>query len=84
MATTVSEERNNQQIKRDRFLRIAERRVNRLLDDLDSLGKCANRANYKYTVEDIKKIFGELDKKTKEIKLLFQTSTERRNRFKLL
>lgn len=69
-------------IKRERFIRIAEIRVNKLLDDFDSLGKCANTKNYKYNTEDIKKIFSELERKFREIKSLFQASNDKRKRFK--
>lgn len=52
-------QQNSEKVKRERFVRIAEIRVNKLLDCFDSLGKCANIKNYKYTDEDTKKIFAE-------------------------
>lgn len=58
--------------RRDRFVRIAERRVNKILDDLDSLSKCANRKNYDYSDKDIKSIFSEIEKRTREARGLFQ------------
>lgn len=76
-------QQNSEKVKRERFVRIAEIRVNKLLDCFDSLGKCANIKNYKYTDEDTKKIFAELDKKFKEIRLLFQSSDEKRKRFRI-
>ena len=36
-------------IKRERFLRIAESRVNKILTNLDNLGKCANPRNYDFS-----------------------------------
>jgi hypothetical protein len=69
--------------KRDRFIRIVERRVNNLLNDFESLGKCSNKKNYEYNDDDVKKIFGEIEKKMKEIKLLYKNSEKRRNSFKL-
>ena len=74
---------NNAETKRDRFVRIAERRVNRILDNLDSLGKCANRRNYQYTDADVRKIFGDIEKKVKDIKALYRTSRNSSNRFRL-
>ena len=74
---------SNIEEKRERFIRVAERRVNKILDALDSLGKCSNRKNYEYCSEDLKKIFGELDKKLREVKLLYRESSERKTVFKL-
>ena len=63
---------SNKTINRERFIRIVEKRVNKILDNLDSLGNCSNRKNYEYSEKDVKKIFGELEKKIKEIKIKFQ------------
>ena len=70
-------------VKRDRFIRIAERRVNKVLDSLENLGKCSNRRNYYYTDEEIRKIFREIDRKVKEIKLQFHWRIGNKHRFKL-
>ena len=69
--------------KRDRFIRIVERRVNVILDNLDSLGKCSSRRNYEYSEKDLSKIFGEIEKKTKQIKSMYKERSESKNRFKL-
>ena len=73
----------NKESKRDRFVRIVERRVNIILNSLDSLAKCANKKNYEYTDDDVKKIFGEIDKKTKEIKAIFAGKSISNTGFKL-
>jgi hypothetical protein len=69
--------------KRGRFVRIVERRVNNIIKDLVSLGKCANKKNYEYTDKDIGIIFNEIDKKTKEIKAVFAGKINDRKGFKL-
>jgi hypothetical protein len=38
--------KKNHSIKRERFINVAGRRVQKVLDSLDSLSKCANRNNY--------------------------------------
>ena len=73
----------NNESKRDRFVRIVERRVNLIINNLDSLGKCANKKNYEYTDDDVKTIFGEIDKKTKEIKAIFAGKSTSNKGFKL-
>lgn len=73
----------NKESNRDRFVRIVERRVNQLVKNLDSIGKCSNKKNYEYTEKDVKKIFGEIDKKTKEIRSLFAGKSAEGKGFKL-
>jgi len=70
-------------IRRDRFTRIVERRVNQILDNLENLAKCSNKRNYNYSPDDVKRIFREIDRKVKETKLMFQGTTNNRHRFKL-
>lgn len=70
-------------IKRERFIRIAESRVNKILHNLDNLNKCSNKSNYDYSEEEVRKIFREIERKVKETKLLFQDREGRQKRFKL-
>jgi len=57
--------------KRERFKRLASLRTNEVLRRLKVLGNCANRQAYEYYEEDVNKIFGEIDRKVKEIKAKF-------------
>ena len=68
---------------RDRFVKIIENRVNRILDNLESLGRCSNRRNYEYTDEDVRKIFREIENKTRDIKSMFQGGSKNKKIFKL-
>ncbi|MBN2158479.1 MAG: hypothetical protein JW807_03715 [Spirochaetes bacterium] len=77
---------NNEQknkTKRERFVAIIENRTNKILDDLDSLGKCSNKKNYEYDANDVKQVFYEIEKKIKEIRSLFQEYSHKKNRFSL-
>ncbi len=47
--------------KREKFIRVAENRTNRILKDLELLGNCSNKSNYEYSHEDVKKIFSAID-----------------------
>jgi len=69
--------------KKERFIRIAERRVNNLLNNLDSLGKCANKKNYEYNDEDVRKIFKAIDNKINDIKELYKNTNKKKEKFKL-
>lgn len=57
--------------KREKFVRIAEARTNKILDMMRLLGNCSSKANYEYTEEDVKKIFGALEKELKNTKNKF-------------
>ena len=70
-------------IKRKRFIKIAESRVNRILTNLDSLGKCSNKRNYEYSEEEVRKMFREIEHKIKEVKLQFQGEPKKKGRFRL-
>jgi len=68
----------------ERFVRVAERRVNYILDNLDSLSKCSNRGNYEYGVKDIEAIFKAIEGKVREVKAAFVGSnTKGKKRFRL-
>ena len=43
--------------KEQRFKRVAERRVRRVLDSLRSLSQCSNKRMYKWNEEQLKKIW---------------------------
>jgi hypothetical protein len=70
--------------KRGRFEAVAARRIQKLLDQLDILGNCANRANYEYNEEDIRKMFSAIENKTRHVKALFgnSISSDDKNKFK--
>lgn len=58
-------------IKEERFKRIAGRRVQEILDKLRLLRNCANRGNYSYNEEQVKKIFSAIDDEWKKVKMEF-------------
>ncbi len=65
---------------RERFVRMAERRVNRIMDALEKLGSCSNQRNYDYSNTDIRKIFEKIETKLKETGLKFQGTSEKKRR----
>ena len=68
--------------KRERFVRIVEKRTNKILEQIRLLGNCSNKHNYSYTDEDIKKIFSVIESELKEAKLKY-TSQSSKEKFKL-
>lgn len=69
--------------KKERFKRLASLRTNEVLKRLKVLGNCANRQVYEYDTEDANRIFGEIDRKLREVKAKFNSSKEKEKEFKL-
>ena len=69
--------------KRDRFIRLAEARTNKILEMLRLLGNCSSKANYDYTDEDVKKIFAALERELKSVRNRFNGGENKEERFTL-
>ena len=80
MATS---ERKPTEAKDARFKRLAEKRVNVLLDRLRLLGQLSDKRNYDYSDEQVDKIFRAIDGEVKTIKAKFRNGPSGRKRFKL-
>lgn len=61
----------NEETKRERFIRLAENRTNKILNMVQLLGNCSNSSIYEYTEADIEKIFGAIDSAVKEARRKF-------------
>lgn len=69
--------------KRDKFVRLAEARTNKILEMLRLLGNCSSKSNYEYTDEDVRKIFGALEKELKNTKNRFLGLEAKEEKFTL-
>ncbi|MBE6100931.1 MAG: hypothetical protein E7200_02335 [Selenomonas ruminantium] len=70
--------------KRERFVRLAEARTNKILDMMKLLGNCSSKSNYEYTEEDVKKIFGAIERELKNTRAKFNGSDiQKEDRFTL-
>lgn len=67
--------------KRQRFIKVAEQRTNKILEMIKLLGNCANTANYEYTEDEVKKVFNAIEKELKNAKSKFTEDKE--EQFKL-
>lgn len=83
MAKNIKQGTASNNIKRERFIRVVESRVNKILSNLDNLGKCSNKRNYEYSEEEIRRIFREIQRKVKETRLQFQDGARNKGKFKL-
>ena len=69
--------------KRERFVRIAEARTNKIIDMVKLLGNCSNKAVYEYSKEDVKIIFSAIEEELKNAKAKFNTTESESKKFKL-
>lgn len=69
--------------KREKFVRIAEARTNKIIGMVRLLGNCSNKANYDYTDADVQKIFTALEKEIKLAKMKFSSMDGEEDIFKL-
>lgn len=70
--------------RRNKFVELAENRVNKAIDQIRLIGNLANRSNYSYTEKDAAKIFKALKKSLDEMKALFDSKgASSSNKFKL-
>ena len=69
--------------KRERFVRLAEARTNKILEMMRLLGNCSSKANDEYTDDDIKQIFSALEKELKNTKNRFLGLDAKEERFTL-
>lgn len=69
--------------KEDRFVRLAEKRVNRIIDGLRLLRQASNRNNYSYTDQQVSKIFREIRKAVRESEDAFTGRNQAEKQFRL-
>jgi aspartate carbamoyltransferase regulatory subunit len=48
--------------KEERFIRIAEKRTNKILEQIRLLGNCSNKNNYSYDDKQVDQIFKAIEK----------------------
>ena len=69
----------NANLKRERFEKIASKRVQKIILDLESLSKCSNKNNYEFFEKDVKKMMQVIRDKVRILELSFskkQTSDD--------
>ena len=77
----VDMEKNSKETRKLRFRRVATRRTNNILRQIQVLGNCSNKSSYSYTEEDIRKIFSVIEGELRTVKARF--ANRRKNKFHL-
>lgn len=70
-----------EETKRDKFIRLAESRVNSTLKEISLIGNLSNKSNYEYNKEDVEKIIRILKKSISDLESKF--TSKNRSEFKL-
>lgn len=69
----------NEETKRERFVRLAENRTNKILSMIQLLGNCSNSSLYEYSDADVEKIFGAIESSVKEARRKFAKNDSVKN-----
>jgi hypothetical protein len=70
--------------KRQKFVELADRRVNKALEALRLVGNLSNRSNYVYSSQDVKQIVSALEGALSDVRRRFSSpSADRSDLFKL-
>lgn len=57
-----------EETKREKFVRLAEARTNKIIDMIQLLGNCSNQSQYEYSQKDVNKIFNAIQAELDEAK----------------
>ena len=69
--------------KRERFVRVAESRTNKIIEMIRLLGNCANKSNYEYDEKDVDRIYEAIKKELNDSQAKFHINCKKNNEFKL-
>ena len=73
----------NKETSRERFVRIAEARTQKIIDMIELLGNCSNPYNYEYTQKDVDKMYGAIEAALKASKARYSEPKKKDTKFKL-
>tara|TARA_B100000686_G_C16264269_1_gene700850 strand:- start:102 stop:341 length:240 start_codon:yes stop_codon:yes gene_type:complete len=73
-----------QETNKAKFIRLVEKRVNKVINSMRLVGNLANRSNYSYTEDDAKRVIDAIEGELKILKRRFEASGEKeKQEFKL-
>ncbi len=63
---------DNLELKKERFKRVASKRVDKLIHGIRSLSNCSNINNYEYTEDDVQKMIKAIKEELKTMETLYK------------
>lgn len=79
----MKESLKKEETKRDKFIRIAEARTNKIVDMVRLLGNLSNTSVYDFDKKDADKIFAYIEEELASAKAKFKDTTSGEKQFKL-
>ncbi len=67
-----------EETSRQRFVRLANKRVANAMDAIRLIGNLSNRSSYDYSEQDVEKIFQALTMRLRKTELMFKLSSQRK------
>ena len=81
MNTEATNTVQNNESKADKFVRLGESRVNKVMEAIGRIEHLANRGNYDYTPEQVEEMFSIMEKRLAEVKSRFAPKQGKNNAF---
>lgn len=66
-------------VRRERFLRVAERRTREILHKMRLLGNCSNKSAYSYTEEEVERVFSVIQEQLDAARARFEPGKRERD-----
>lgn len=67
---------------KEKFYRVAEKRVQNIIEKIELLESCSNRNAYSYDQEDVEKMFNAIELSLRKCKMSFNSGSTRDSKFK--
>lgn len=68
--------------KQERFIKVASKRVQYIIDKMDLLGNCSNRNNYDFDEKDVRKMFLAIKDSMKRAEMKFEDELQKKQKRK--
>lgn len=81
MNTEATNTVQNNESKADKFVRLGESRVNKVMEAIGRIEHLANRGNYDYTPEQVEEMFSIMENRLAEVKSRFAPKQGKNNAF---
>lgn len=72
---------NANETKNEKFMRLAEYRVNKLMTAISSLDKLHNKSSYDYTEEQVNMMFNSIEEQLAQVKANFSATKAKEAKF---
>ena len=69
--------------RKEKFIELAEKRVNKLLGSLNLISNLSNQRNYEYTEQQVGKIMRVIEGEVSKVKSIFNQNVKKTKKFKL-